>query len=147
MDWTLAQVRELVWSGLSEGRQLTCPACEQTVGMRRRSISGRQAAGLIRLAQVSAPGEYVHLTSILKTNDGEPSKLAGWGLIVEDNRKREDGGRAGFWAVTDAGRRWIRGEITVPMYTYWYNRRVLGTGGPQQTIEDRLGKKFDLRDL
>jgi hypothetical protein len=81
------------------------------------------------------------------TDNREESKLRWWGLIEEELSYRPDGGRAGYWKVTGLGEAWINHEVTVPKYAHILFNELVFVGGDPITIDDALGKKFDLREL
>ena len=130
---------------LREGAR--CPVCDRHTQLYRRQITSTSARDLILMAQSSGRGEPFHLMTVIEGRHADETKLAYWGLIEEEAQVRPDGGRAGWWTVTDAGREFARGALTVPKYALVYNGRCLGLEGDEVGIRECLGKRFDLAEL
>jgi hypothetical protein len=89
------------------------------------------------------------MPTVLNHIAGDHAKLRYWGLIEEEPVRRDDGGRAGWWQITDRGEQFVRGTLKVPKYALIFDGRLLRldeTGG-YVTITDALGKKFDWTEL
>lgn len=71
--------------------------------------------------------------------------MAWWGLIEEEKTRRPDGGRGGFWLVTELGERWLKGEATVPKIAHHFNSKCLWLDGPPWSVHDAMGEHFDWR--
>jgi hypothetical protein len=93
--------------------------------------------------------EYGHAPSVMPARDnGMIALLRYWGLIQELTETRPDGGRAGWWRVTQLGADWIDERATVPRYVDLFDARLVrGPYGPATGIRYSLGKKFDLEEL
>jgi hypothetical protein len=92
--------------------------------------------------------EWAH-RRIIADKTGDLAKLRYWSLIEEDPAKREDGGRAGWWKVTDLGEAFVRRTIKVPKHALIFNGRLqrLDDSSGYVTVIDALGKKFDWSEL
>lgn len=123
-----------------------CPVCRQFAKVYRRSINSAMARGLI-VCWRAARQEPFHLPTVIGHLAGDHAKLRYWGLLDEENREREDGGRAGWYRITDDGLAFVQGVGTVPKYALIYDSQLLGLDGPDVTIRDALGARFDLREL
>lgn len=123
-----------------------CPLCDQHAQMYRRKITSTMARALIA-AWTKAGIDWVHLPSVVGALRADEAKLAYWGLIEEERSIREDGGRAGYWRVTDAGVDFVHGRLKVPKFALVYNGRCFGHEGDQVSIEDCLGQRFRLDEL
>lgn len=134
-----AQLRQCVDEGAH------CPCCTQFAKVYKRSINSTMARCLITIWR-AAPFDFVHVPS-LPGDTHEVSQLAWWGLVEEELKVRLDGGRAGWWRITEHGKRWLHGSATVPRYARIYDHRLLNLVGDPITAEDALGTKFDLRQL
>lgn len=134
-----------VWliSKLDNGEH--CPLCGQMAKIYKRKINATMARTLITLWR-SAGGEFAHGPS-LPGDTHEISQLVWWGLVEEEARVRPDGGRAGWWRMTDKGIAFVRGGLNVPKYAKIYDGRVLGFDGDPVTVRDCLGSKFDYSEL
>ncbi len=95
--------------------------------------------------------EWCYLPSVRQASGSrsnrEESKLRYWNLIEEDLLRREDGGRAGWWRVTERGEAWLLERASIPKYARIYDGRCLGLAGGPVTIRDALGVKFHYREL
>lgn len=71
-----------------------------------------------------------------------------WGLMEHQPGDRDDGSwRNGHWRLTDSGREFVVGNLSVPKYVRLYNGKRLGLVGPSWSIRDALGKKFNYNEL
>lgn len=141
---TLEEARHWLRERIDDGAR--CPCCTQYVKAYKRRVNASMARSLIimYLHQPKDPEGWMHLPTVLAPRSGnEEPKMRRWGLIEELTEPREDGGRAGFWRITDRGRQFVRGEITIPRYVRIYDDRVLNYEGEMVSIRDALGAKFD----
>jgi len=149
---TLAQARATTWTA-AHVNGVVCPCCDQFVKVYARPLNSIMARILIVLyhRDNSGPrGAYHHLQAVAASvghHGGEGAKLVYWGLAVEERMRREDGGRAGQWAITDAGRAFVERHTTVPRYAVVYNGQLQRMEGPEVSIVDALGARFDYDDL
>lgn len=141
---TLAQVRAWLRVRAKDGVQ--CPACSQHVKIYRRKLNSGMARSLIAMYRSSGL-EPMHVPTAIGARSREEGKLAYWGLVKEVAVLRPDGGRAGYWHVTEAGERFVQGKITVPKYALVYNGGRLGLEGEPVTIQDVLGDRFNYAEL
>lgn len=123
-----------------------CPACGQHAQVYRRVLNSNMARLLIR-AYRSHGQEWFHGPTALRDGTGDLAKLGHWGLVRESTEARADGGRAGWWQITDAGVAFIRTGATVPSHILLYDGVLLGRDGHPITIRDALGERFDLAEL
>lgn len=143
-DTSLGEARDLLRAVVDEGDH--CPCCTQFAKVYRRKITSTSARSLIRLWR-AAGHDYAHLPTVLDQFHADEAKMVHWGLIEEESIIRPDGGRAGWWRVTELGALWISRAVTVPKYARVYDGRCLGMTGPGVTIDDALGTKFSLIEL
>lgn len=145
-DWdTLGAAREWLRERADEGA--TCPCCTQFAKVYRRKINSGQARSLIRMYRADKSRGYVHVPS-LGARSREEGKLRYWGLVEEERTRRPDGGRSGYWRITDLGERWVLGQVKVPKYARIYDKRCLGLDEDESaSIYDALGDKFDYNEL
>ncbi len=125
---------------------VVCPGCGQFAKVYKRKINAGMAHSLIMMYQ-AAGTTWADVTKVTDRRSREEGKLAYWGLVEEFTEGREDGGRAGIWRVTERGRRFVHGEITVPGTAEVYNGRCLRVYGPETSIITALSDKFDYREL
>lgn len=143
---TLRRARVWLQERLSDG--VRCPCCGQYSRVYRRRITSTSARALVELYRAGGTAEFVHLPTVLGRKQADECKMAYWGLIEERPKsKRRDGGRAGWWRVTELGERWLYGHATVPKYALVYDGSCLGLEGEQVTISEALAVDFDLSEL
>lgn len=145
---TLGDARAWLRSRIRDGER--CPCCRQMAKIYKRKLYAAPARALVMLFR-RAGREPAHITTLdrsLAGNGGDISKLRYWGLVEEEPAYRPDGGRAGWWRVTDLGQQWIEGEITVPQFVGVYDTSRIGKPfGTPVTIQQALGERFNLADL
>lgn len=122
-----------------------CPLCGQHAKMYKRKINAGMARSLIHMYRSAGTG-WIHV-KLIGAASREEGKLAYWGLVEEQKGSGLHGGRAGYWRVTDKGRAFLQGQLTVPKYAKVYDGKVRGFEGDPVTIKDALGTKFDYNDL
>lgn len=126
-----------------------CPCCWR-YGELRCEPMHRGIAKVLQLQYIHKGTNWTHTPSLMKElgyDLREGAKLAYWGLMEEEQTRRPDGGRAGWWRVTEpAGVLFVTNQSSMPRHAFSYNgSRWLG--GPQITIADALGTDFDLRQV
>lgn len=142
---TLDDAREWLRALLDTGER--CPCCTQRAQVYRRTIHATMARDLVALWRHAGTG-WGYLPDVLdRKNTGDFAKLRYWGLVEEESELRPDGGRAGWWRVTDHGAAWIHGRASVPRHAHVYDGRRLSLSGPAVTIVDALGHRFSLAEL
>jgi hypothetical protein len=106
------------------------------------------AMSLIRMYR-AAGTDWQHVPTTTAGGSREEGKLRYWGLVEEDLMVRDDGGRAGWWRVTDAGRLFVLGRSKVPKHAVIFDARCLRLEDDdgQITIQQALGRKFDYAEL
>lgn len=123
VDLTLEAARRLVMASVERGSR--CPCCDQMARAYKRRLYPTQAVALQRLHDhLTAPGAptAVHLGEFLASfpgtasRGGDTARLAYWDLI-----KRHKGG---FYSITELGIAWVRGEVRIPAYKWFYNEAV-----------------------
>jgi hypothetical protein len=146
-SWSLGEARD--WLRERVDRGASCPCCHQFAKVYRRKINAAMARALILMWDEGGRERrlYVHVPSIDPTRGGDVAKMQFWGLIEEERGSRADGGRAGFWRVTQRGEDWLGRRITVPKYIRVYDGKPLNTTGVAVSIDDALGDEFRLDDL
>lgn len=125
----------------------TCPCCGQLAKIYARKITAPMARGIIE--QYRQHGrEFVHAPTVVGHVTHEFSQLSWWGLITEERRLRPDGGRAGYWAVSEIGERYVRDREPMPKYAYIYDGVVVRLGTDQHAdIIEALGTRFNYYEL
>lgn len=131
-----------------------CPCCNQLVKLYNRKLYSTPAAYLVNLYRLDRKNPkqvYWHVTEIQKViiGGGDFSKLMYWGLITEQPKDEDDDSKrtSGYWAITDKGRDFVRGKITVPSHVRLFDGKSYGFTGKQVTIHHVLGNKFNYAEL
>lgn len=135
-----AELRQLVRDGER------CPCCDQFAKVYRRKLNSGMARSLIAMWR-TAGTSWVHVPTALDARSREEGKLRYWGLVVESDEERDDGGRAGWWQVTDLGAQFVLGQLRVPQYAHVYDGRCLGLHGDPVMIRDCLTDRFSYEEL
>lgn len=153
---TIQEEKQRLRDNFEKGTRCAC--CNQNVKLYPRSISNTVAMALIIFAREYDKQEelYIEIKKVMGKagvlnyfRGGDYAKLTCWGLIeAETGTTREDGNpRTGFYRLTDEGRAFAEGVITLPKYAMTYNGKVYKFKGKQVTITDCLGTKFNYNEL
>jgi hypothetical protein len=149
---TLRQARDWLIARLEEGA--LCPCCTQIAKEYHRPINSTMARDLIVAwrAYGTRFGYLQEVRRVIKAATGhsnrEEPKLRYWGLMEEENVRRPDGGRAGWWRVTPDGEDWVLGRSVVPKYAWVYDNRLIALDRRQHvTIREALGHRFNYDEL
>ena len=144
---SLGEARQWLRSRYRDGER--CPCCKQMAKLYKRTVNAQMARALVVLARNTKPGEYAHWPTLLRQNGvrADEAKLRYWALVEEEAIVRPDGGRSGWWRVTDLGRQFLAGAVSIDKYALVYDGQLRGFDGKTVTIRDCLGKAFDLRRL
>lgn len=145
---TLKEARDLLRTLVDEG--YPCPCCTQYAKVYRRKVNASMSLWLIALYRSGGVTKFVHGSSLQREHNiagRDYPHMAHWGLIEEEKALREDGGRSGWWRLTNAGEEWARNRSSVPKYARVYDGRLLQLLGEPVRITDALGTKFYYREL
>lgn len=145
MAATPEQARALLMGERFEG--VICPCCDQYARVYRRRLNVPMVRALMRMYVAAGTREYVHTPTLLGGRRGEEARLSYWQLTKESDGTRTDGGRRGWWRVTERGELFLNGEITVPSHALVYNGQCLRLDGEPISVRDALGHDFNLREL
>ena len=141
---TLDEARQFLRLNWDDGTD--CPCCTQRVQRYRRKLNSGMAWALVVLYR-EAGTDWAHLPTVLGKKQADEAKLRYWGLLEEAEERRDDGGRAGWWRLTELGARFARNQTTVPKYALTFDGKCYGLDGPLVSITDCLGEKFHYDDL
>jgi hypothetical protein len=152
-DMTLGEARDELRE-LVKGKGAICPLCTQNAKIYPRSLPLASAKVMVELFKRNEGRDYIDVPEVLDTMKGTAHQGGygtlswHWGLIEPMPGQREDGSnRVGWWRLTDRGRAFVRGEVTVPRKARIYANRLLSFEGEQWTISDALRHPFDFREL
>jgi hypothetical protein len=141
-DMTLGEVKTIMRHAVRKG--IHCPGCTQHAKIYRRKINSTMARALITLWRA---GEGFHHGPSLRGDTHELSQLKWWELIEEEPIVREDGGRAGYWRITEKGEWFVKGESMLPRIARIYDSKVLNLVGEPVNIRHCLGSRFNYEEL
>lgn len=134
------------WLSLKRAEGTNCPACGQLAKVYKRKINSGMARSLIAMYRAGNT-DFIHLPTTIGSRSREEGKLRYWGLVEEQLTARPDGGRAGYWRVTDTGEQFVLGRAFIPKYAEIYDGRCLALSGALVSIQDALTDKFDYGEL
>ncbi len=143
---TLQEAKEESRKKAMNGESHPCPLCQQNIKIYHRQIHATLARGLATMYRNGGASDYVHIPS-LPGDTHELSQLKWWGLIQEENLRREDGGRAGYYRMTERGRLFVLNRQLLPKYAVVYNGKRISLEGDLVSISDCLGDKFSYKEL
>jgi len=128
-----------------------CPCCGQLCKRYFRKLNANMAVTVIAMFIKKKFG-FIRVEEFLRVNgyqrSGDFPYLVHWGILEKMQGKRGDGSsRTGFYKLTDKGRQFVQGNITVPQTLIFYNGKCEGFEGDEITIQQALGKRFDYREL
>jgi hypothetical protein len=116
----------------------------------RRKLNSGMAYALIRFWR-AAGRDFAHKPTVLRGVGAaarDESLLRFWGLLEEEQARREDGGRAGWWRVTELGERFVLDRVRLPKYARIYDGRLLELDASQTlSVVEALGERFNYAEL
>lgn len=138
----LNELRErLAHARLSTRSGAICPLCEGRNANYIRSIIDSSANFLLTLYEADrmVPNRWVHLNELYDTRGGDYAKLPFWGLTQRAPTK------AGFFRITDLGRDFARGAVSVPRQVVEYKSVFLRyvDENDRVTIQECLDTPFN----
>lgn len=144
---TIGEVKKYLQDNWNKG--VSCPCCGQFVKKYRIKINYFMCKFLINLYKLSKDSEYVHLNDAIEgmKTSGLYSYLPMWKLaqkVPNDDPKKK---HSGLWRITEKGKAFVEGRITVPKYFFTYNNKFLGFDGEMVSIREALGTKFSYEEL
>lgn len=142
---TLAEAKTWLREHVDEGAR--CPACDQVAKVYYRTLHASVTAQLVRFYARFGTDWGQRPQWARGGAEGDFAKLRYWGLIEESVETRPDGGRAGWWRVTELGAEFVRGERRVRRHAVVYDARRLRLEGPMVDVTTALGKRFHYNEL
>jgi hypothetical protein len=141
---TLADARSTLRELVDDGHE--CPCCRLFAKVYSHKCDSAMARTAIVMLRHGAAANFLHVPSLPGDNH-KVSQLAWWGLVIEERRVRSDGGRAGWWRLSERGVAFAERRHSIPKYARIYDARVLGFRGDLVDIEDCLGQRFSYAEL
>jgi len=150
-DATLKQAKDWLRSQIRVGAR--CPCCTQYTKVYRRRIYSKMATLLIKLYRMKTQvyyttDELVKMSGDINFRGGDFCKLSHWELIeTRPNHNDETKKQSGLWRITEKGREFAGGKISVKSHVIIYDNRILGFDGKNVFIKDCFGKHFNYTEL
>lgn len=121
---TLYAAREELFEKVNGGKRVTCPCCDKSAAYYSKYLCWASCAILEWLDQQSdwaKPSDLSH-----RTGSGA-ALLRHWGLAVSKVPvSKGRGGDSGLWKITELGRQFVKGQISMPESVRIYNGKALG---------------------
>ena len=143
-DWTLDEARDWTRDRAEDG--VECPLCTLYVRVYKHKCDSAMARTAIRMYHAGAQHEPLHVPS-LDGDNHKVSQLAWWGLVRDEGATREDGGRGGYWWLTELGVAFVERRHRIRERVRIFDARVLSYRDEYVDIEDCLGDKFRYDEL
>lgn len=116
-------------------KQNNCPHCGAIQATYHRRIDHLMIRVLAKLSLCEHP---LHQSKICGGPFGNDyAKLRYWGLVSSPAR--------GYWDITDLGRQFLRGEVSVPEVAVVKRSKLIDMEGPQVFAKDCV-EKFNLEE-
>ena len=116
---TLREAEDFIIANFDHG--VICPVCDQRVKKYKRPLYAGMARVLIKLYHLHEDQPrtewFLVARELIKGAVSLPNfaLMRFWNLIErQEDARRDDGGRAGFYRITDLGRAFVRGRVAVP---------------------------------
>lgn len=142
---TVFEARLEFFDDLRAGSRPDCPVCDRDGHYDKRRISRYTANALKAVYKASGIKKHTHVPSFLTTQgfnyaNVEFARLTLWGLVE---------GSMGDYRITQKGKEWIKGEITIPRCLVVYNDEVVEVLDREGeiTFKDALNANFTLAGL
>ena len=132
------EAREAVQTVIQAGQSIYCPCCDQHVYANSRRITATMARQLTHL--MDGPLDSKSLQTSTHGGERQYSLLRHWGLI----EKMAD---SDTWRITQRGREFRLGLITVPKYAYVYNNTCRGVSDEQVTFAQASKTPFVMEEV
>ena len=147
--FALEEARSL-WSQIIRGKGGYCPCCDRWGKIYPRKFNSTMARSLIWLATWDGDDGWCDVPnnapkSIVRTNQLPTTRW--WGLSERQLSEDSAAKHSGRWRITDKGRRFATGRITVPREVYTYNAEVLCFGDDLIYIKDAFKTPFDYEQV
>lgn len=151
---TLAEARnQLMGTDRWEPEGAPCPCCDQLSKVYHRKLNSVAVRTLLWLYRDHG-FEFAHIGEVVTRRLGKSANQGGdrvlsayWGFIEEERVRRPDGGRAGYWRVTEDGAEFVENRARVQSHALIYDAHLLDYEGDYVTIADCLGTKFNYNEL
>lgn len=135
---------------LKGGEKFDCPYCGRYAQLYKRSLHHSVAAWLIRLYRAGGENNFIEVVNLRLTDKNASSDYGiakFWQLIQQKPHEIDDKKSSGFWKLTSVGANFVRGNLKIQKFAQIYDDRAFGYEGPEVSIADCLGDKFNYTEL
>jgi len=135
-----------------------CPTCKLKIVTRSRMLNRAMGEFLIALYRYHRDGSWAHVPTLARRarvtgiiQSREYMRLIYWGMIERRPGEKDDGNpHAGYYCITDRGRRFVEGKIRVISRIIMRNHQFVGFDrrpgcASKVTISEVLDKPFNYR--
>jgi hypothetical protein len=147
-DMPLYKARELLFKHIDEG--VECPCCKKWAQRYIRKVDSLMARYLISLyeAHRRTKKTWVKFLEVTKGNThGTYYYSRHWGLSETQNESTEKRRGTGLWRLTNKGRDFVLGKISIPKLARIYRNEADWFSPEEIHIRDALGKEFNYKEL
>lgn len=145
---SLARAHKLFYDIIIDGKSVKCPCCERPDQIHRRRLLASMARGLLWLIwKWERTKDWVHVPDtaprhIYRTQD--IAKTKHWGLSegkpnTSDPTRKE----LGLWRPLPKGIEFAAGRLLIPKFVLVYRDELMGSEGPDVSVEEVLEEPFD----
>jgi hypothetical protein len=127
------------------GRSLLCPLCDQRMQRYKRSVNRKMVEALFKLYKKNLleDGRWVPVQEIYtKGSSGDYAKLRHWGLIEAGDKRRAYRNSVGYWRITDLGKLFAEGKVTIKKFAIIYDNNCVGFEGDDVNVASCFGENF-----
>jgi len=143
---------------LNENHKAMCPCCATRRVVYRRQLHSMMAHDLLwmyrhlyRYPADTFVRHSKHKVDPKGKKEGlrasDFAYLERWGLIESAGTDHERYPSQGYWRLTKKGVEFVLGRITVPKVLWDYYQKIIKKEGPEVTIWQCLGEKFDYYEM
>lgn len=131
-----------------------CPCCDGIAKVYKRSFT-KTLARILRVMHfwdIKSPGSWHHVKNEWPGPrpmfNPEYARMVDLGLIEENREGREDGNpNNGFHRITQKGKDFCNGKVTIPKYVYCYKGKVIDESNARITFADAWGTPFNYQEI
>lgn len=113
--------------------ETTCEHCGAKTVEHSHNLNRTLARGLVKLHQAGGGPIHLRLLDLTYTEQCNFQKLQYWGLV-------EMAFKSGEWKLTERGRQFAEGRLSIPKVAWTYRKEVVGHEGIHVLISDVTGE-------
>lgn len=142
---TLLEAQQYVKNGVAQKGGCACPCCGRHCEEYRYSMVPMLTESLFKLYMA---GEPLHLRDFCRPRNGGYASciLKNFGLIEQDPSDQKPFNRSGIWSITSLGKRWIKGEVSIPKFIFVFDNKVSGVSEERWYWKEAVKTEFTPED-